>query len=317
MISAGMVVVMVGLLFLLSLADSVSPPSTFASNATALAPLPPLGGMGEVVKMDEAGDAGPTYRKAIDACKRAPKAYETFSKSTKTDEKTVGPLRPGIDALKAGTRLSGMTLFAAEPRSVINYDSEKTDIPALQAVGMAAARWGLLIHKESPKEAMELFEAAFSAGAKLFNERVTLAECQAGLGLMGASTTYIARLSEAAGDKERAETAKAFDEARKAFNETYLDAMARIVTSVDPGVLGRHVGDVFVVADSSKERMWRVEAIRQLGKIRFAAMRDKRKGDQLGAMRAVRKYAQDPDPAIAAAGKAASELTERDFRMLR
>jgi hypothetical protein len=317
MISAGMVIVMTGLLVMLAKADTISPPSAFARDPAVLAPLPPLEGMSEIVSMDEAGDAGPTYRKAIEAFKRNPKAYETFQTATKTDEKVVGPLREGVDAIKAGTRLSGMVLFAAEPASVINYDSERTDIPALQAVGMAAARWGLLIHKENPKEALALFEAVFSLGAKLFIERVTLDEARAGLGLMGASTTYIARLSEPT-DKARAAAAKAFDERRKAYNADHLDAMARVLTSVDPGVMGRHAGDVFVIADRAAEPMWRVEAIRQLGKMRFAKMRDKRRGDELGALRAVRRYAQSTDnPAIAAAGKAAVGLTEPDFRMMR
>jgi hypothetical protein len=318
MISAGMVIVMMGLLFVLAQADTISPPTPFARNASVLEPLPPLAGMSDVLKMDQAGDAAPMYRKAIASYRRNERAYESFGKSTKTDEKTVGPLREGVEAIKAGTHLSGMELFEADPASVINFDSNKTDIPALEAVGLAAARWGLLIHKEQPKEALELFEAAFGLGAKMFNERVTLAEARAGLGLMASSTTYIARLSKTLGDTEREQAALAFDEARKAYNTEHLDAMIRVLTSPDPNVMGKHVGDIFVIAEHSKERMWRVEAIRKLGMMRFAAMRGKRKGDQLGSLRAVRKYAQDPnDPVIAAAGKAASALTEGEFRMMR
>jgi hypothetical protein len=317
MISTAMVVVMAGLLFLLAQADTISPPSAFARDASVLAPLPPLSGMGSVLTMDQPGDAAPMYRKAIASYRRNERAYEAFSKSTKTDEKALAPLREGIEAIKEGTKLSGMRLFEAEPASVINYDSTKTDIPALEAVGLAAARWGLLIHKEQPKEALELFEAAFGLGAKMFNERVTLDEARAGLGLMASSTTYIAKLSKTLGDNERAEAALAFDEARKAFNEEHLNAMTRILTSIDPNVMGKHVGDIFVIAERSKERMWRVEAIRKLGMIRVAAMRGKRKGDQLGALRAARKYAQDNDPVIAAAGQAASSLTRGDFKMMR
>src|SRR5690606_7281242 len=110
------------------------------------------------------------------------------------------------------------------------------------------------------------------------------------------------------GDTARADAARAFEANRKAFYDEQMKPMARILTSLDPNVTGRHVGDVFVVAEQSKERMWRVEAIKKLGIIRFMQFTRKRKGDELGALRAVRRYAQDPDPVIATAGKVASAL---------
>jgi hypothetical protein len=77
---------------------------------------------------------------------------------------------------------------------------------------------------------------------------------------------------------------------------------------IDRNKLGRYIGDYFVVADRSQERMWRVAAIRTLGIVRKVEFVGKRRGDELGATRAAKRYAKDADPVIAAAGKAAAEL---------
>lgn len=317
MISAGIVIVMMGLLFLLQQADTISPPTAFARDAAVLQPLPPIAGMSDVLAMTEEGDAADAYRKAIASYKRNTSAYEKFAETIKVDDATMGRLREGVNAIKEGTRLTRATLFSREPGNIINYDSTSGDLPAIKAVGLAAAKVGLLQRDSNPKEALAIFEAVFGLGAKLFNERVTYGEAFAGLELMGSSVGYIGKLSDKLGDKPRAEAAKAFDAARQEYYTKQFEQMARVLTSVDPNVMGRHVGDVFVVANNSQERMWRVEAIRKLGLVRFAAMTRKRKGDQLGALRAARKFATDPDPIIAAAGKAARDLTSTEFNAIR
>src|SRR5687768_11812795 len=97
MISAGIVIVMAGLLLLLQRADTISPPTAFTKDATVLQAVPPIPGMGDVLAMTEEGDAGDTYRKAIASYKRNESAYDKFTDSTKTDEATVGRLREGIE----------------------------------------------------------------------------------------------------------------------------------------------------------------------------------------------------------------------------
>jgi len=309
MISAGIVIVMMGLLFLLQRADTVSPPTAFTRNPAVLQPLPPIAGMGEVVAMTEDGDAAETYRKAIASYKRNESAYDKFADSTKTDEATVGRLREGFEAIKAGTNLTKCSLFVKDPTNVINYDSTIGDLPALKAVGLATVRMGLLLRDSNPKEAMALLEGAFSLGAKLFNERVSYAEAEAGISIMGSAVDQIIKLSEKSGNKDRATALREFEKARRAYYDEHMTPMYRVLSSLDPGVTNKHIGDVFVVAAQSQDRMWRVEAIRKLGIIRKMGYTRKRKGDELGAQRAVRKYAQDPDPVISTAGKVASELT--------
>jgi hypothetical protein len=316
-ISAALVVLTVVVLVLMARADRVSPPTAFVTSSGVLDPLPTIASMTRVLPLDQEGDAADAYRKAIASYRRNERSYEAFSTSMKTDAQTLAPLREGLDALKEGTRLNRLTLFSRNPTAVINYDSTTTGIPAIENVGLAACRLGLLLKDENPKEALALFEAAFGAGAKLYNERVTWSECLAGLGLMGTSSGYIGKLSEKNGDAARASAAMAFDEARKALYLDKLQNIAVAMTSIDPKVMGRYVGDIFVIAEKSQERMWRVEAIRKLGIMRYADMTNKRAGDEAGALRAARRYANDPDPVIAAAGKAASDLTPIQFNTLR
>ena len=316
-ISAAMIAFTAILLLLASRADTISPPGAYTRNPAVLAPLPPLPGMNAVLAMDEPGDAAAAYAKAIAAYHRNESAFERFAEGNLSTPAIVAPLQEGLDALKSATRLSRCTLFTASPATIVNYDSVNSDLTALDAVATAAARLGLFTRDADPKGAMALFEAAFGCGAKLFNERVTYNECFVGLGLMGQSTKYIALLSEKAGDAARAEATRTFEVARAAYATDNLLPTANVLRTIDPRKMGLYVGDVFAFASGSQERMWRVEAIKELGLIRFAAMTDKRKGDQLGALRASRKYALDPDPVIAAAGKTASELTPEGFNQIR
>jgi hypothetical protein len=306
-ISAAIVIVVVGFLFMLARTDTLSPPTAF-STGSVMEPLPPIPGVADVLPMTDDPDAATTYAKAIASYQKNRRAYESFANSVKTDAGAIAPLKEGLDALRAGTRMSKLTLFTSKPDTVIRYDTSTGDAGALAAVGRAAARLGFLLKDDKPREALVWLDAAFGCGAKMYDERVTYGECFAGLELMSASAGYIAKVSDKLGDKDRAEAARKFDQARKDVYATSIEPVVGAINVIDPGKLGRYVGDYFVVAESSQERMWRVAAIRTLGIVRKADFVGKRRGDELGATRAARRYAKDPDPVIAAAGKAAAEL---------
>jgi hypothetical protein len=74
-----------------------------------------------------------------------------------------------------------------------------------------------------------------------------------------------------------------------------------------------HAGDVFHIARSAKDRMWRVEAILKLGRMRYNAAR---LADQQAATRALEELSDDADPVIRAAANAARNLTVQEYRML-
>jgi hypothetical protein len=76
------------------------------------------------------------------------------------------------------------------------------------------------------------------------------------------------------------------------------------------------VGDVFYLAQHAQERMWRVEAILALGRMKYFVGEGGRRGDQRGATRHLKQHALDKDPVIRAAAKAALELTREQMRTL-
>ena len=86
-----------------------------------------------------------------------------------------------------------------------------------------------------------------------------------------------------------------------------------MITSIDPKVLARHVGDVFVLAEKSSERVWRVEAVLKLGMYKYYTNTP---GDRRAARRMVRSLLNDPDPAIQTAALAANELTREQYRTI-
>jgi hypothetical protein len=315
MISTGIIVLTATLLLMLARMDTISPPTAFASNPANLAALSPLGDPTPVLVMDQPGDAAEHYRKAIAVYTANEKVFRKLNETKRYDKAALPAMTPAFEALKRATKLNSMALFSADPAAVMHYDSTSGDLPKLKAIGDAAIQVALHTRDERPAESKELNEAVFGLGHKLYNERVTWDECWAGIELMSMSNAALQSQAKRAGDKEREAAHKAFGEQLKAFAAA-TEPMQRVLRSPDRNVMGRHVGDVFVIADKSAERMWRVEAIRKLGIIRYAKMTGKRKGDQLGALRVARRYATDPDPTIAAAGKAASELTLPEFNMV-
>ncbi len=74
-----------------------------------------------------------------------------------------------------------------------------------------------------------------------------------------------------------------------------------------------HAGDVFYVIENDEDRAWRVQALLELGILKFTA--DTR-GDRRYTKKLMEEYASDPDVYLQAAAKAAQEFTERDFNLL-
>jgi hypothetical protein len=161
---------------------------------------------------------------------------------------------------------------------------------------------------------MKLYEATFSLGVKLYQERLTYEELDAGLTMMAEGSAMIRELSRASGDAARAEACASFDAARMEYVKQRIQPVQRVIVSADQSVLEQHAGDVFYFARHARDRMWRVEAIFKLGRYRYNAGRI---GDQNNAMLVIRELVDDPDPVIQIAAKAARDLTLEEYRTLR
>jgi hypothetical protein len=286
-------------------AKTLSAPTAFSrdpANAAAIAlPIPP----GTVVDMSDPADAAAIYRSAIEDFNQQPYVYERFARDGRFhDIDSV----PAVDSLTAATHNASANIFAANPSEIVNFSNEKPALDALRILGSCAVRMGQLIEKDQPQHAMQLYEAAFSLGAKLYQERLIYEEFDTGLTLMAQSSTLIG-LS----DPKRADAANQFNDARKRYITSEILPTLRIISSVDQNVLELHAGDVFYFARSAGDRMWRVEAILKIGRYRFNAGRI---GDQRAALTLLEKLRDDPDPVIRAAAIASINLTEQQYRML-
>jgi hypothetical protein len=317
LISAAIALATAGLLAFLAFGGgAVSSPTTFSSDERNLAVVElPVAPASLVATSEDHCDAGPLYREAMGVVGADMFTYREFARAGKLagGEK----VRAGVDPVVRATNCGGMRLFSDRPEDVVNYANQKPAMEELTLLGQACAdRLGLLNDKAgNSAEAKKYYEAAFALGAKLYRERVCWAECELGLSLMGRTASALAALAEKSGDAERAKRFRAFDEGRIKYVNERINPMLRVVRSIDPKVVAEHAGDLFVIADSSPERMWRVEAILALGRLRYFAGASGRSVNQRAAMVRLRELQNDPDAVIRAAAKAAVALTAEEYRL--
>jgi hypothetical protein len=205
----------------------------------------------------------------------------------------------------------GAALLAPISDRTVTYRAARPELEAVTKLGEALIRAALARQKHDPTGAIGYYNAALALGAKMYRERLTYAEFSAGLALMSQAAQQLAKLPI---DPKRAEALRAFEPARKELIEQRVMPVWRIVGSIDPNVVTKHAGDVFVIAQKSSERMWRVEAIFALGRYRYSARRFR---DRANAMNVLEELARaEPDPIVRQAAIAARDMTIEDFRML-
>lgn len=288
--------------------STVTPVTEFVRDPANLLPIelpvPPR----SLLPPAKSADAADWYRQAIELYSQRPDDYERFAASARRSDDANG--LDALDLLIPASECSHMNLFASSPPSIVRY-GDKPQLAAIRMLGKSANRLGALLRFENrPDEAMKYHLAAFALGARLYEERLTLDELLAGLELMSEAAGGIVAGSSGGIDTER------FQEYRSKYlpwYESSIKPTQRIITSIDPSVMAMHSGDVFYIARRGKERMWRVEAILKLGRLRFNAARI---ADQQAAARALQELGNDPDPVIQTAVAAARGLTIEQYRML-
>ncbi len=312
-ISAGIVVLVIGLVVLLQMTNTISPPTALGKNPKNLALIElPVAPSSVLKTMTDDCDAGDLYRKAIAEYRKNPAPYDNFDSKRPLPTAQLTALGP----LLMAAHCKNMTLFSRDPEKVINYASEHPDIEAIATIGNAAVKVGMLKKiAGNLDEARQYEEAAFALGAKLYQERVVYDELSVGLGLMGSAATALASLEKQAGNTTRAGDWTDFDDQRRAYSKEHLTPIWSVISSIDERIVARTPGDIFVFALDSKEPLWRTEAILKLGRQRFFSTRG---GDQRGAKRILRQLAENPQepPSVHAAATAARSLTLEQYLQL-
>ncbi len=314
-ISAAIAIVVVGSFALyVRQASVLSPPTAFGVDAAAGSAA--IGAAsGDVLRgAQQPCDAATHYSEAIALYARDPSAYDAVAGGT--SKASDASKLPAVGRLMEGVHCGQMTLFTNDPARVVRY-GDVPELEALRAVGKAAVRVGLM-HQAAKRnaEAIRCYEAAFALGVKLYDDRLTYRELMAGSELMGEAGAALKRLTFTMGDTARSSAAQSFDAARLASFTAKVQPVAAKLISIDPRTVSQHAGDVFLLADGAKERVWRVEAILALGRMRFFVGEGRRIGDQRGAEHRLKEHLNDKDPVIRTAAKAALDLTREQMRSL-
>ena len=314
-ISALIVLLVGGWVYLIERGSARTQPTSFSSNQAYFEPFR-LPERPAALGATKDADAGPLYHRAIDLYLDDRALYTNFAAIGKLGSPDA-PRLSAIDALVEAAPCRSMTLFAAEPALLVNYNLNKPPIEALENLGRVCVdRLALLNQRAGRKEeAAKFYRAGFALGYHLCSERVTYDELNLGLQLLGKTGPMLAKLSTDAGDTSAAKEYEEFEQRRLKF-ASGLEPVLGVVRAMDAKRVGTHVGDLFELARHANGRMWRVEAMLALGRVRHFAGQGGTAADQRAATAFLRHAAEtEQDPVVRAAAAAARDLTVEQHRM--
>jgi len=313
-ISAALIVVMGAFVYIADRAGQISSPGDFALNAIKQGELTtPVSLQSILPKPSDRDDAAPLYLQAIKAYESDSAKYDHFNDRGRSDD--IEKL-DALEQLIRASETSRAKIFEDQPELIVNMHPEKPARDAVEALGSAAVRAALLMQSKDPATAKKYAQAGFALGARLFEERLTGAELMAGLQIMSESAIVLKKIATAQHDLSAEAKLVEFDAARQEFYKQRIEPMLRVLNAVDENIVGQHTGDVFYIAQDKKgERVWRVEAIFALGRMKYFVGTGGRIGDQRGAVKVLKRLAEsDHDPVIRAAAASARDLTIDDYR---
>lgn len=317
---AGLVfVVYVGAIALVEIGGGLAVPTSLTADARGVGPLVLPVGVSEVIA-EGAGDGTGVLREIVAEVGRSRELYESFVSSTGVSADVIARLA-AIDLVVRQAAYDSGAPWAASPEQVVLYDGvdgrERTGVIALRLAGQATGRVALLRRaQKDPAQARRLWEAELSLGHKLFVARQSYAELSAGLGLMSEAAAGLELLAKDEGDAVRLARLQAFGDGIRELNDRIAPIWAAIST-IDPDVMGRHNGDVRVLATRAGERVWRIEATLKLGRMKYDVGTSGTPADQREARKLLRQLMLDPDPAVALAARLGNDLTIEQYRTLR
>lgn len=307
----GISVIIAGLMILfvwmIDRASITTPPTSAGLNPAfieklVLPVIPP-----QIVSMDQPCSAN-SYHQAIDTYLKDASAYRRLLDARKPqDLSSFTAIQKVLDA----THCRSTGIFSGRPEAIINYDPDHPQLEALSNLGNILIRHALL-NKDTPQLALQYYQAAFSLGAKLFNERLSYAELSTGATLMATSVAAMERLDDV--QPQEIEQLAQFRTTLADFTKSVLHPKMQIISAIDQKLVQKHAGDIFLLARDGKDSMWRVEAMLKLGRYRFNAGRA---SDQRAALRVLTRYADhDSDPVVRLAAQAARDLTLEQYHRL-
>jgi hypothetical protein len=293
--------------------NTISDPTDFSTRSGAADPIavpaaPPA------ALPDDAGaaDSAALYHQAIDLFQQDGASFELFA--SHPSEAELSEVEPAVELLRKAAGNTSLGIFTRVPSEAVSYDSH-TPLYELRILGECAAGAGLLhrIAKDDAQAAGEL-QASFCLGRRMADERLCYTELSDGLGLMSGASVVMAKMAEESGDQAKADQLNQFAASLTTFTNQKLLPIQGVISSIDQATIERNAGDMFWLARNSKERMWRVEALLTLGRLKYNAGHP---GDNRGAARVAAEIAKnDPDPVIKTAAGEARDLTLDQYESL-
>jgi hypothetical protein len=267
-------------------------------------------------------DAGDLYRKAIADFDAHPTLYTSLrapADAEDFDESEIAELK-GLDCICQAATCSSMHLFSNHPDEVVGYNSVIPTLDKLTALADAMGKVALKAKSATTPNyalASKYANALAAMGYNLYKERVALCELDAGEAFMGAGLREMVSIDKAEHATAKMEAAQAMDAQRQQESSTIIEPMRAVITGLGDQNLLTHAGDFFeMAADKSIDHVWRVEAIRKIGRLQYYSLNS---ADQRKAPRVLKRLADDgtEDLIIRTAAAKARDMTSADNQSLR
>lgn len=291
-------------------AARTTPPSEFSQKTENFDALEFPGDPAQLLAIPDmkSTDGGTLYWSAIKTVRDNPEIYE----SAKADLQRVTEFT-ALEPILEAAHHSTADIFRSRPDAVVKF-GKKPALDAIETAGALCRGIGIQYARQGNfDEATRYLTASYVLGLRLFQDRQCRRELDMGMGLMGTSATNLATIARLQKKDALQKKLEDFNTAYLAFDKERVKPLERIITSIDPKVSREHVGDVFKLAQESREKVWQLESILRLGMYRFNSPLA---GDRRAAIRLIRDFTKSSDPAIQAAAVAARDLTVEEFRRL-
>ena len=257
-------------------------------------------------------DAGDLYRDAISDYERHKTAYQNLQTTKDFDEAAIAELK-GLDDLVQAAGCPAMDLFKSKPDDVVGF---ATSVPALDDLDEIAKSVGSVIalakYEKRYDVASKYANALAALGYHLYMERVAYIELSAGENYLGTGLAAILEIAQAEKMDAKISAEQAVNATRLEESDKKIQPVIRVISGQGQQEIGEHAGDMFQLAsDPTADHVWRVEAIRKIGRLQFNA---ENRADQVKAPKFLAKLAADQsqDPIIRAAAVKARDMTSYD-----
>jgi hypothetical protein len=265
---------------------------------------------------DMKDDAGQLYRDAAKDYDNHRTEYEQLQATRDFDDETEAVIRQlkGFDMIVQAGQCPTMDLFASKPEEIVGFNTEVAVLSKLQLLSSAMENVINLAKLPDVKRydvARKFANALAAMGYHLYKERVAYVELSAGEDFLGAGSDSLLSIAKAEHSAGKMAVQQQLQDRRLAeFKDQVMPVFAVISGQGDEDI-SAHAGDMFLLATTpSTDRVWRVEAIRKLGRLQFNS--PKSLADQLKAKKILIQLASDKDPIIRTAAIKARDMTSSD-----